>query len=201
MNKIIVMFEHEDKELNMSLYDFIKEQYRHAISTLVCHVTKEEYKIMLDQIKYGSLNERLPMVTREKFGYNMFRYLLFYDKICNNIHIANYENPEQKGNYIVDNGELHYNKNGIQFPKDRLLCGNIGFWNVKVYTTETYEDIISHYKSYQKSTQISLSDSEIRRFEVAYEHLSKSLKTADYSENDLKEFRVLFANILSKCDQ
>lgn len=30
MGKIIVMFENEDKELNMSLYDFIDEQYRKA---------------------------------------------------------------------------------------------------------------------------------------------------------------------------
>lgn len=32
MVKIIVMFENKDKELNMSLYDFIDEQYRKAKS-------------------------------------------------------------------------------------------------------------------------------------------------------------------------
>lgn len=200
MNKIIVMFEKEDKELNMSLYDFIKEQYRHANPILVCHVTKEEYKIMLDQIKHGGLNERLPRITQETLGYNKFRYLLAYDKTCNNICIANYENFEQKGNYVVDNYGLHYNKNGIQFPNDPLVSRVVGY-GVKVYTTETYEDVISQYKSCQKLTQISLSDNEIERFEVAYERLSKSLKPNDYSESDLKEFRVLFAKILSKCDQ
>ena len=43
MGKIIVMFENEDKELNMSLYDFIDEQYRKANPIIVCHVTEEEY--------------------------------------------------------------------------------------------------------------------------------------------------------------
>lgn len=200
MNKIIVMFENEDKELNMSLYDFIKEQYRHANSILVCHVTKEEYKIMLEQIKHGGLNERLPRITQETLGYNKFRYLLVYDKICNNICIANYANLEQKGNYVVDNEGIHYNKNGIQFPNDPLISRFVNC-NLKVYTTETYEDVISQYKSCQKSTQISLSDNEIKRFETAFERLSKSLNPNDYSESDLKEFFVLFAQITSKCDQ
>ncbi len=58
MRKIIVMFENEDKELNMSLYDFVNEQYRKANPIMVCHVTEEEYKVMLGQIKRGRLNER-----------------------------------------------------------------------------------------------------------------------------------------------
>lgn len=144
MKKIIVMFQNEDKELNMSLYDFVSEQYRHSNPIMVCHVTEEEYKIMLEQIKKGCLSERLPRTTQETLGYNKFRYLLAYDKICNNICIANYENFEQKGNYVVDNEGIHYNKNGIQFPKDPLVSRFLG-WNVRVYTTENYEDVISHY--------------------------------------------------------
>ena len=57
MGKIIVMFENEDKELNMSLYDFIDEQYRKANPIIVCHVTEEEYSNMKKQIKSGFLNE------------------------------------------------------------------------------------------------------------------------------------------------
>ena len=55
MRKIIVMFENEDKELNMSLYDFVNEQYRKANPIMVCHVTEEEYKVMLGQINHGRL--------------------------------------------------------------------------------------------------------------------------------------------------
>ena len=201
MNKIIVASKNEDKELNMSLYDFVAEQYRHANPIMVCHVTEKEYKIMLEQIKRGGLNERWPRITQETLGYNKFRYLLAYDRVCNNICIANYEDFEQKGNYVVDNEGLHYDENGIQFPNDPLVSRVVG-WSVKAYTTETYEDVISHYKSCNEcSTQIFLSDDEIKRFEKAYKRLSKSLKPNDYTEYDLKEFRVLFAIILDKCDQ
>ena len=48
MDKIIVMFENEDKELNMSLYDFIDEQYRKANPIMVCHVTEEEYSTKVE---------------------------------------------------------------------------------------------------------------------------------------------------------
>lgn len=201
MNKIIIMLENDDKELNMSLYDFVDEQYRNANPIMVCHVTEKEYKIMLEQIKRGGLNERLPRITQETLGYNKFRYLLAYNRVCNNICIANYENFEQKGNYVVNSEGLHYDKNGIQFPNNPLVSRVVG-WGVKVYTTETYEDVISHYKSSNEClTQISLSNDEIKRFEKAYKCLSKSVKPNDYTEDNLKEFRVLLAKILSKCDQ
>ena len=106
MNKIIVMLENEDKELNISLYDFVNEQYRNANPIMVCHVTEKEYKIMLEQIKRGGLlNERLqtPMETLE---YNKSRYLLAYNCISRNICIANYEDFEQKGNYVLDSEGL-----------------------------------------------------------------------------------------------
>ncbi len=66
MGKIIVMFENEDEELNMSLYDFIDEQYRKANPIIVCHVTEEEYSNMKKQIKSGCLNERLPRITDDQ---------------------------------------------------------------------------------------------------------------------------------------
>lgn len=201
MNKIIVMLEDEDKELNISLYDFVNEQYRNANPIMVCHVTEKEYKIMLEQIKRGGLlNERLrtPMETLE---YNKSRYLLAYNCISRNICIANYEDFEQKGNYVLDSEGLHYDKNGIQFPNNPLVSRVIS-WNVKIYTTETYEDVISHYKSSNKSsTQISLSNDDIERFEKAYKCLSQSVSPDDYTKNNLKEFRALFAKILTKCDQ
>ena len=78
MGKIIVMFENEDKELNMSLYDFIDEQYRKNNPIMVCHVTEEEYNNMKKQVKSGCLNERLPRITNNQIGYNKFRYVVVY---------------------------------------------------------------------------------------------------------------------------
>lgn len=74
-------------------------------------------------------------------------------------------------------------------------------YGIKVYITETYEDVIYHYKNNECGTQISLSNDEIKRFEEAYKLLSKSVKADDYTEDNLKEFRTLFRKILDKCDK
>lgn len=84
-----VAFENEDKELNMSLYDFVNEQYRKANPIMVCHFTKEEYKVMLEQIKRGRLNERSQRIVQEELGDDKFRYILAFNRVCNNICIAN----------------------------------------------------------------------------------------------------------------
>lgn len=200
MSKIIVMFQDEDKELNMSLYDFVDEQYQYSNPMMVCHVTEEEYKIMLKQIKNGGLNERLPRIARDELGYNKFAYLLAYNPACDNIVIANYNNLEQIGNYVVDQEGLHYDKNGIQFPKDLSISRFLGR-GLKIYTTESYNDVIAHYTSYPKIKRITLTTYEIKRFEAAYKKLSKSLNPNDFSESDLKEVRVLLSKIIDKCDQ
>lgn len=195
MNKIIVMFEEEDKELKMSLYDFVDEQYGHSNPIMVCHVTEEEYKIMLKQIKQeGQLRERSARIMEE--GYDRYRYLLAYNPARDNISIANYEDFDQKGNYTLDSEGLHYSENGIQFPRDFAFRYGRG---IRIYTTETYKDVIEYYSS--KPKQISLSSKDIKRFEDAYKSLSKSLDPKDYTESNLTEFRILFAKIMDKCDQ
>jgi hypothetical protein len=146
MDKIIVMFKDVDTELNMSLYEFIKEQYRHSNSITVCNVTKDEYKIMLKQIQHGCLNERLPRVTNETIGYDKYRYLMAYDIDNNNIAVANCNNYDQIGSYYIDNDGIHYVKNGLQFPKIHNFYPIRG---IKIYTTETYEDVINHYELLQ----------------------------------------------------
>lgn len=149
MGKIIVMFENEDRELNMSLYDFIDAQYRNAIPIMVCHVTEEEYSNMKKQIKSGCLYERLPRITEEKDrGYNKFRYVVTYDSIENNLLISDYDNPKKIGSYVIDTDGIHYNENGYQItnhPDARRFV----FCDLKVYTTETYKDIVSHYELQQ----------------------------------------------------
>lgn len=90
MGKIIVMFENKDKELNMSLYDFIDEQYRKANPIMVCHVTEEEYSNMKKQVKSGCLNERFSVKYKNETerGYNKFRYVVTYDSFENNLLIS-----------------------------------------------------------------------------------------------------------------
>lgn len=117
MGKIIVMFENEDEELNMSLYDFIDEQYRKANPIIVCHVTEEEYSNMKKQIKSGCLNERLPRITDDQErGYDKFRYVVAYNSIENNLLISDYDNPEKIGNYTIDMDGIHIMKKDIKLP-------------------------------------------------------------------------------------
>ena len=148
MSKTIVMFDDKDREINMSLYDFIDEQYRKAIPIIVCHVTEKEYDSMKKQIKSGFLNERLPRVKSEDLGYNKFRYVLVYDKLENNLLVSDYDNPKKIGSYRIDTDGIHYDENGYQLtnhpdPLRFFSC------TIKVYTTESYEDIIAHYESMQ----------------------------------------------------
>lgn len=156
MSKIIVMFEDEDRELNMSLYDFIDEQYRKACPIMVCHVTEEEYNNMKMQIKSGYLNERLPRITTENDrGYNKFRYLITYDKIENNLLVSDYDNPDKIGSYRIDSKGIHYDKKGYQITNHPIVGRFISsFHDLKVYTTESYKEIIAHYEARQTTKQL-----------------------------------------------
>ena len=145
MGKIIVMFENKDKELNMSLYDFIDEQYLKAHPIMVCHVTEEEYSNMKKQVKSGWLNERLPRITNnEQIGYNKFRYVVTYDNIEKNLLISDYDNPEKIGSYTIDMDGIHYNEKGYQVTNHPNAL-RFAFCYFKVYTTESYNDIIANY--------------------------------------------------------
>lgn len=151
MSKIIVMFEDKDRELNMSLYDFIDEQYRKANPIMVCHVTEEEYNNMKKQVKSGYLNERLPrVITEEDRGYNKFRYVVAYDKISNNLLVSDYDNPDKIGSYRIDSEGIHYDEKGYQITNHPLQSKFISsFHSLKVYTTESYREIIAHYEARQ----------------------------------------------------
>lgn len=144
MNKIIIMFEKEDIEIDMSLYDFISNQYRNGVSMLVCNVTEEEYKEMQRQVKIGSLRERSTrMMNNKEIGYNRFKYLLKYNNNSNQIYISDYSNPEKRGSYTLDSEGIHYDEEGYQFSKSFMQ--KIEKCRLKVYTTETYNDVIKHY--------------------------------------------------------
>ena len=144
MSKTIVMFNGEDREINMSLYDFIDEQYRKANPIMVCHITEKEYDNVKKQLKSGNLYERLSRIKPENIGYNKFRYVIAYDKLENNLLVSDYENPNKIGNYRIDTDGIHYDEKGYQithYPTSRFP------FSIKVYTTESYKEIIAHYEA------------------------------------------------------
>lgn len=148
MGKIIVMYKDEDKELNMSLYDYVDMQYRNAVPIMVCHVTEEEYSNMKDQIKLGCLNERLPRITSEKQrGYNKFRYVITYDTKEGNLLVSDYENPQKIGSYTIDSEGIHYHEKGYQITNNPDQFRFVH--RLTIYTTESYEQIIAHYEEKQ----------------------------------------------------
>ena len=143
MSKIIVMLENEDRELNMSLYDFIDEQYRKANSIMVCHVTEEEYSNMEKQIKSGCLNERLPRITVQDMGYNRFRYVVTYNRLENNLLVSDYDNPNKIGSYLIDSEGLHYDEKGYQITNHPMARG-FAFCSLRLYILRKVTEILLH---------------------------------------------------------
>ena len=76
MENIIVMDHDRDRIINMSLYEFIDWQYKWGNHFIVCHVTEEEYVLMVKQIGKGGLKERLARISKEELVYDKFRYLM-----------------------------------------------------------------------------------------------------------------------------
>lgn len=148
MNKLILVGDQEDKLLNIDLYEYIKLLYKYGNKFIVCHVTEEEYKVMLEQIKNGCLNERLPRTTKDTIGYNKFRYMMAYNKKENNITVANYNDFDSIGTYTIDENGIKYNEERLQFPKDYSISRSIG--GIKIYTTVSYEEVIKHYQNIEK---------------------------------------------------
>ena len=172
MNSIIVMFNFGDKELNMPLYDFLDAQYRFETSILVCHVTPVEYKIMQTQIKssdHHCLQERLPRVT-SKMEYDMFRYVVVYDQKYNHLLVSDYDNVQTKGSYIIDENGIHYDKDAYPITKLPYTISR----GLKIYTTESYNDIVEHYK-HQQDIEILIK----QKSEELISLIGKSCKTCN----------------------
>ncbi len=161
MKRIIVMYENVDREVNMSLYDYIEQQYRYAIPIIVCHVTQKEYSEMQKQLKVGCLNERLPRIrNNEEIGYDKFRYLIVYDSDNKELLISDYNNPKGFGSYRVNNEGIFYNNIGYKITNHPTL--NRVRYKQKIYTTETYKDVISYYRLKQnKDYQIRKKELEL----------------------------------------
>lgn len=148
MENVIAVFDDADRLLNINLYDFINEQYIYTNKFYVCHVTKVEFKEMLKQIKNGCLNERCLGTGINNIGYNRFRYMMAYSKINNRVLISDYNNPKTLGAYYIDESGIHFDINARQFPNDQII--NRYFGGLRIYTTETFDDVIKHYSKNDK---------------------------------------------------
>lgn len=151
MDKIIVM--EQDKILNMNIFEFIENQYKYQNNFIVCHVTKDEYKIMVKQIKNdGCLKEKYSRIDNLNLGYDKFRYMIAYNPKTNVIHLADYNNPDKIGTYIIDENGISYNEKMKQFYKEHYLAEIMK--GPKVYTTTTYEEIVNHYITLKRKKDI-----------------------------------------------
>ena len=89
------------------------------------------------------------MITNEEQrGYNKFRYVVTYDNIEENLLISDYDNPKKIGSYTMDMEGIHYNEKGYKVTNHPDVC-RFAFFRLKVYTTESYNDIIAHYADVQ----------------------------------------------------
>ena len=105
-------------------------------------------------ITTGRLAERNPHSSVE---YDKFGYLLANDIENEIIRITN--SSDKSGSYYLDDNEiLCYDSDMKPFDKDSQFSKKI--MGIKVYTTETYDDIINAYK---KSHTIDLAKQKIKK--------------------------------------
>ena len=176
----------------MSLYDFVDEQYRRANPILVCYVTEREYGRMKEQLKSGALNERLQRV--ENRGYNGFRYVIAYDKLENNLLVSDYCNPTKIGSYIIDADGIHYDENGYQLT-NHPNSPKFFSYTVKVYTTESYEDIIAHYEA----KSLLLQQKPDQNYEEIIAHCEKTKEIDKLIQQKTKELIELIGHHCKTC--
>lgn len=139
----IVMFKDEDKILEEDLFEFIEEQYRFKSRFVMCYVTENEYKKMVNQVNNGELKERNKSLRAWEYGYERYRYLAAYYPYDDEILVANYNDSSRSGSYVLDRNGFSFHEYKTQFPNDGSISSKVG--GIKIYTTTTYDEFIGHY--------------------------------------------------------
>lgn len=148
---IIVMFDDVDKVLPIQIYSFINIYGNESFH--VCNVSSEEYEKMIYQIEtMGFLKERHNIDC----DYNKSRYLLFNDKEHGIIRISNCDSENTDVSYYLKNGILHHSSDMCPLDKDIEFIRNLP--KIKVYTKESYEDIINSYRTFPTINVTQKSD-------------------------------------------
>lgn len=189
MEKLIVVYESQNKTIDMPLYDFVKIQYENGSPFIVCNVTKEEFSSMEKQVEKGKLYELEPRLGNGD-SYDRFRYLMSYGKDSDTITITDYEEKDYVGSYLLTDRTLKYVENKGDIPSNYKFYKNMG--GIKIYTTKTYRDVINHYIRSTKNLE-GIKTDDLRR----------SIREIDKCVHDLKEekYRLLacvYENVYSK---
>lgn len=142
MNKIIELSENKDKIVNMDLYTYIGIKHNCRENFVVCHVTEDEYEMLSNCITMGvQLPERIPGLV--SYGYNRNRYMMLSNIAEGVIELSNYDDPKGETRYFIENGELKCDENTRSFIHSRGK--SVGFGGLRIYTTETFQNVIEHY--------------------------------------------------------
>jgi len=142
MESIIVMFDSKDKIINMSLYEFMDIEVDNDVPFSVCNVSKEEFAELVKQVNLGYLQERFPRLDFIRKPYNTNRYIAGYCRERKEITLSNPDDVTT-GKYTIKDGILRYDEDELPLSSDDMA--NAFSRAVKIYTTESYRDIIKHY--------------------------------------------------------
>ncbi len=141
MDNIVVMYDSKDKVEEMTLYEFMDIQLRRDVPFVVCNVSLEDYKEIVRQVRMGYLQERVPRLDFNRNPYTSDRYIAGHGR-GNRVIVLNDPDKKLEGKYVIVNGVLRYDKSDTITTED--MQGAFSK-TIKVYTTESIEDIINHY--------------------------------------------------------
>lgn len=141
---------------DLTIYDLIKV-FSH-FSFCVYSVSEKDYNMMRVQIEQGKLTkdnyQKIKDVSCDKI-----KYLLVTDVKNNILRIADHDQIDVHGSYYLDDSfGLHYDKNMNQFFKESDFDDMS--YGMKIYTTETFDDIINSYK-YKRGENIRINISQV----------------------------------------
>ena len=178
MNNIIVMFDNRDEVIEMSLYEFMDIQIRRNIPFAVCNVSLKDFKELTKQVYMGYLQERIPRLDLNRKPYNNRRYIAGHGK-GNKVILLSDPDENVKGRYLVVDGVLRHNLEEEITTEDIYNAFSKG---IKIYTTESVEDIINHYilMDIEKVDVDELSKEEVElKLRALYEQLFKLNRAKD----------------------
>lgn len=128
---VIVIAENRVRIINYSLYQLIELFDEKPF--VVLNVTEEEFDLMKGQVKKeGKL---------EDVDYSKFSYLMINNPDEEIIRIV--DSKQENGSFYLSDGRLYFDKNMTSFQKD-ISQDYIPDCMI-VYTTETFEDVITSY--------------------------------------------------------
>ncbi len=166
--KMLCRMPARDSILNMDLYSNIQSCMEANIPFSVCNLSEEEFKLLESEItRYGNLNRLISSPRNDT--YVSCRFMITRDSDHSKILFADYDKPNKRGAYSFDfkTETLNYLENSIPFTEYYApSIAKNGYTNgFKIYTTETYEDVIKHYQEItdkKQNTNIKQKQKELK---------------------------------------